>query len=43
MKFDRVRQVPCVVARSNKQWVGICLYQEECKFLLINCGAVIWL
>ena len=26
--FNRVRQVPCVVARSNKQWVGTCLYQE---------------
>ena len=26
--FNRVRQVPCVVAWSNKQWVGTCLYQE---------------
>ena len=32
---------PASIAKSNKQWVGICLYQEECKFLLINCGAVI--
>ena len=32
---------PAVVAKSNKQWVGTCLYQDECKFLLINCGAVI--
>ena len=23
-------------------WVGTCLYQEECKQVLINCGAVIW-
>ena len=30
------------VAKSNKQWVGTCLYHEECKLLLINCGAVIW-
>ena len=29
------------IAKSNKQWVGTCLYQEECKLLLINCGAVI--
>jgi len=30
---------PAEVAKSNKQWVGTCLYQyqEECKFLLINC------
>ena len=34
---------PAVVAKSNKQWVGTCLYQEECKLFLINCGAVIWL
>jgi len=27
--FNRVRQVPCRVARNNKQWVGTCLYQEE--------------
>ena len=26
--FNRVRQVPCEVALSNKQWVGTCLYQE---------------
>ena len=32
---------PAVVAKSNKQWGGTCLYQDECKFLLINCGAVI--
>ena len=32
---------PASIAKSNKQWVGTCLYQEECKFLLINCGAVI--
>ena len=30
-----------LIAKSNKQWVGTCLYQEECKLLLINCGAVI--
>ena len=33
---------PASIAKSNKQWVGTCLYQEECKLLLINCGAVIW-
>ena len=32
---------PASIARSNKQWAGTCLYQEECKLLLINCGAVI--
>ena len=32
---------PAVVAKSNKQWVGTCLYQDECKLLLINCWAVI--
>ena len=37
--FNRVRQVPCVVARSNKQWVGTCLYQEWYKPLLISCEA----
>ena len=25
------------VAKSDKQWVGTCLYQEDCKLLLINC------
>ena len=34
---------PASIEKSNKQWVGTCLYQEECKRLLINCGAVIWL
>ena len=24
--FNQVKQVPCGVARSNKQWVGTCLY-----------------
>ena len=32
---------PASIEKSNKQWVGTCLYQEECKLLLINCGAVI--
>ena len=32
---------PASIAKSNKQRVGTCLYQEECKLLLINCGAVI--
>ena len=32
---------PASIVKSNKQWVGTCLYQEECKLLLINCGAVI--
>ncbi|MCB5683615.1 hypothetical protein LIQ93_19395, partial [[Ruminococcus] gnavus] len=34
---------PVEIVKGNKQWVGTCLYQEECKLLLINCGAVIWL
>ena len=34
---------PASIAKSNKQWVGTCLYQEACKRLLINCGAGIWL
>ena len=32
---------PASIARSNKQWVGICLYQEWCKPLLISCEAAI--
>ena len=32
---------PASIAKSNKQWVGTCLYQEECKLFLINCGAAI--
>ena len=32
---------PAEVAKSNKQWVGTCLYQEGYKPLLINCEAVI--
>ena len=32
---------PASIAKSNKQWVGTCLYQEGYKPLLINCGAVI--
>ena len=32
---------PASIVKSNKQWVGTCLYQEECQLLLINCGAVI--
>ena len=27
---------PASIAKSNKQWVGTCLYQEECKLLLIQ-------
>ena len=34
------RKSPASVAKSNKQWVGTCLYQEECKLILINCEAV---
>ena len=41
--FNRVRQVPCRVARNNKQWVGTCLYQEWYKPLLISCEAATWL
>lgn len=26
--FNRVKQVPCEVARSNKQWVEACLYHK---------------
>ena len=37
--FNRVKQVPCEVALSNKQWVGTCLYQEWYKPLLISCKA----
>ena len=33
---------PASIVKSNKQRVGTCLYQEECKLLLINCEAVIW-
>ena len=29
------------IAKSNKQWVGTCLYQKGYKPLLINCEAVI--
>ena len=29
------------VAKSNRQQVEICLYQEESKLILINCGVVI--
>ena len=32
---------PASIARSNKQWVGTCLYQEWCKPLLISCEAAI--
>ena len=34
---------PASIAKSNKLWVGTCLYQEACKRILINCEAVIWL
>ena len=27
---------PASIAKSNKQWVGTCLYQEESKLLLIS-------
>ena len=27
---------PASIAKSNKQWVGTCLYQEECKLNVIN-------
>ena len=30
---------PASIARSNKQWVGTCLYQEWYKPLLISCEA----
>ena len=30
---------PASIARSNKQWVGTCLYQEGYKPLLISCEA----
>ena len=32
---------PASIARSNKQWVWTCLYQEWCKPLLISCEAAI--
>ena len=34
---------PASIVKSNKQWVGTCLYQKGYKPLLINCEAVIWL
>ena len=39
-KLTESSKSPAVVTKSNKQWVEICLYQEECKLLLINCGVV---
>ena len=41
--FNKSRKSPASIAKSNKQWVGTCLYQEGYKPLLINCEAVIWL
>ena len=41
--FNKSRKAPASIAKSNKQWVGTCLYQEGYKPLLINCEAVIWL
>ena len=32
---------PASIAKSNKQWVGTCLYQEWYKPLLISCEAAI--
>ena len=32
---------PVSIAKSNKQWVGTCLYQEWYKPLLISCEAAI--
>ena len=40
---NKSRKSPASIAKSNKQWVGTCLYQEGYKPLLINCEAVIWL
>ena len=42
-QFNKSRKSPVSIAKSNKQWVGTCLYQEGYKPLLINCEAVIWL
>ena len=39
--FNRVRRSPASSVRSNKQRLVTCLYQEEYKQVLINCGAVI--
>ena len=41
--LNKSRKSPASIAKSNKQWVGTCLYQEGYKPLLINCEAVIWL
>ena len=41
--FNKSRKSPASIAKSNKQWVGTCLYQEGYKPILINCEAVIWL
>ena len=38
-EFNEPSKSPVLIARSNKQWVGTCLYQEECKLLLISCEA----
>ena len=38
-KFIESSKTPASIAWSNKQWVGACLYQEECKLLLISCEA----
>ena len=43
LNFNKSRKSPASIAKSNKQWVGTCLYQEGYKPLLINCEAVIWL
>ena len=41
--LNKSRKSPASIAKSNKQWIGTCLYQEGDKPLLINCEAVIWL
>ena len=38
---DLIKEYATCLLYTSKQWVGTCLYQEECKLLLINCRAVI--
>ena len=35
MHLTKSSKSPASIAKSNKQWVGTCLYQEVCKRLLI--------
>ena len=41
MNLTESSKSPASIAKSNKQWVGTCLYQEWYKPLLISCEAAI--